>query len=76
MPEFTLPAAGGALKLATALREAQVAASATAAYRLIEQGAVRVDGERVVNRDAALQPGASYVLQSGKRAFVRVTVTS
>ena len=76
MPEFTLPAAGGTLKLATALREAQVAASATAAYRLIEQGAVRVDGERVVNRDAALQPGASYVLQSGKRAFVRVTVTS
>lgn len=76
MPEFTLPAAGGALKLATALREAQVASSASAAYRLIDQGAVRVDGERVVDRDAALQPGSSYVLQAGKRAFVRVTVTS
>jgi hypothetical protein len=49
MPEFTLPAAGGALKLATALREAQVAASATAAYRLIEQGAVRVDGDTEVH---------------------------
>ncbi|MFZ9965486.1 MAG: tyrosine--tRNA ligase [Steroidobacteraceae bacterium] len=76
MPEFTLPAAGGALKLATALREAQVAASASAAYRLIDQGAVRVDGERVMDRDASLQPGGSYVLQAGKRAFVRVTVTS
>ncbi len=76
MPEITLPAAGGALKLATALREAQVASSASAAYRLIEQGAVRIDGERVVDRDAALRPGGSYVLQAGKRAFVRVTVTS
>ncbi|MFZ8885527.1 MAG: tyrosine--tRNA ligase [Steroidobacteraceae bacterium] len=76
MPEFTLPAAGGALKLATALREAQVAASASAAYRLIDQGAVRVDGERVMDRDASLQPGGSYVLQAGKRAFVRVRVTS
>ena len=50
--------------------------SASAAYRMLEQGAVRVDGERVGDRDAALAAGATYVLQVGKRAFARVTVTS
>jgi tyrosyl-tRNA synthetase len=75
MPEVTVAAPAGGLKVANALREAQVAASASAAYRLIEQGAVRVDGERVTDRDAILAAGATYVLQAGKRAFARVTVT-
>jgi tyrosyl-tRNA synthetase len=74
MPEVTLAAPGGNLKVANALRETQVAASASAAYRLIDQGAVRVNGERVGDRDATLAAGATYVLQAGKRAFVRLTV--
>ena len=61
-------------KLANALKDAGLAASATAAYRLIEQGAVRVDGERVGSRDAVLEAGSTYLLQAGKRAFARVTV--
>jgi tyrosyl-tRNA synthetase len=76
MPEVSLAATGGSLKLATALKEAQLVPSASAAYRMLEQGAVRVDGERVGDRDAALAAGATYVLQVGKRAFARVTVTS
>ena len=43
---------GASAKLANVLKDAGLAASATAAYRLIEQGAVRVDGERVGSRDA------------------------
>ena len=43
---------GDAAKLANVLKEAGLAASATAAYRLIDQGAVRVDGDRVGHRDA------------------------
>jgi tyrosyl-tRNA synthetase len=76
MQEVSLAATGGSLKLATALKEAQLVPSASAAYRMLEQGAVRVDGERVGDRDAALAAGATYVLQVGKRAFARVTVTS
>jgi len=56
------------------LKDAQVAASTSAAYRLIEQGAVRVAGERIADREAMLAAGATYVVQAGKRAFARVTI--
>jgi tyrosyl-tRNA synthetase len=75
MPEVSLSAPGGSLKLAQALKEAQLVASASAGYRMIEQGAVRVDGERAGDRDAALAAGGTYVVQVGKRAFARVRVS-
>ncbi len=76
MPELALAAAGGSLKLALLLKEAQLVASTSAAYRMLEQGAVRVDGERVADRDTALAAGATYVVQVGKRGWARVTVRS
>ncbi|HWN05859.1 MAG TPA: tyrosine--tRNA ligase [Steroidobacteraceae bacterium] len=74
IPEKTLLSPGGGLKLANVLKDAGLAASATAAYRLIDQGAVRVDGVRVGSRDAVLEAGSTYLLQAGKRAFARVTI--
>ena len=74
IPEKTLASPAVSMKLANALKEAGLAASATAAYRLIDQGAVRVDGERVSDRDTMLEAGTTYLLQAGKRAFARVTV--
>jgi tyrosyl-tRNA synthetase len=74
IPEKTLRSSGSGLKLANVLKDAGLAASATAAYRLIDQGAVRVDGERVGSRDAVLEVGSTYLLQAGKRAFARVTI--
>jgi tyrosyl-tRNA synthetase len=72
--EKTLACQDASMKLANALKDAGLAASATAAYRLIEQGAVRVDGERVGSREAVLETGSTYLLQAGKRAFARVTL--
>jgi tyrosyl-tRNA synthetase len=74
MPEFTVAAAGGAVRLAAVLKDAQLVPSASAAYRMLGQGAVRVDGERVGDRDATLAAGATYVVQVGKRSFARVSV--
>jgi len=74
IPAKTLRSSGSGLKLANVLKDAGLAASATAAYRLIDQGAVRVDGERVGSRDAVLEAGSTYLLQAGKRAFARVTI--
>ncbi len=74
IPACTVTCEGATLKLAAALKEAQLADSASAAYRLISQGAVRVDGERVEDKDTALAAGATYLLQAGKRGFSRVTV--
>ena len=70
----TVTCEGTSAKLANVLKDAGLAASATAAYRLIEQGAIRVDGERVGARDAALDTGSTYLLQAGKRGFARVTL--
>ena len=72
--ETTLACQGDSVKLANVLKDLGLAASATAAYRLIEQGAVRVDGERVGSKDAVLKAGSSYLLQAGKRGFARVTL--
>jgi len=72
--ETQIRCAGESAKLANVLKELGLAASASAAYRLIEQGAVRVDGERVGSRDAALAAGSSYLLQTGKRGIARVTL--
>jgi tyrosyl-tRNA synthetase len=74
IPETTLYFPDGQVKLANVLKEAGLAASASAAYRLIEQGAVRVDGEKVGSRDQVLAPGSTYLLQAGKRAFARVLI--
>jgi tyrosyl-tRNA synthetase len=74
IPEKNLACPGGSLKLANALKDAGLAASATAAYRLIDQGAVRVDGERVGTRDVVLEAGSTYLLQAGKRGIARVVL--
>ncbi|MBX3704258.1 MAG: tyrosine--tRNA ligase [Steroidobacteraceae bacterium] len=72
IPESAIACPGAEMKLANVLKEAGLAASASAAYRLIEQGAVRVDGERVSARDAALRAGSIYLIQSGKRGIARI----
>ncbi len=71
MPEVTVAGAPvGILKL---LREAALVTSGAEAQRNVEQGGVRVDGDRV--EDKSLQLGAgTYVIQVGKRKFARVTV--
>ena len=71
MPEVAIAGApAGILKV---LREAGLVASGAEAQRNVEQGGVRVDGDRV--EDKSLQLGAgTYVIQVGKRKFARVTV--
>ena len=55
------------------LKQANLTPSTAEAYRMIEQGGVRVDGAKVSDRALKLAPGI-YVLQVGKRKFARVTL--
>jgi tyrosyl-tRNA synthetase len=73
---LTIAVSPGGATLAFVLREAQLVASTTAGYRMIEQGAVRIDGEKVGNRDLKLAPGAKHVLQVGKRGVAEVTLVA
>ena len=74
MPLVRLAAPPGGLPIANALKNAQLTASTSEALRLISQGAVRVDGEKVTDRNRVLEKGANVVLQVGKRRFARAVI--
>lgn len=56
------------------IKEAGLAASSSEARRLIQQGAVEVDREKVCDANFSLAPGKSYLIQVGKRRFKRVVL--
>jgi tyrosyl-tRNA synthetase len=74
LEEKQLAAGGTPMALTAALKQAGLTASTSEARRMIGQGAVRIDGERVEDVDLALEPGASHVIQVGKRRVARVTL--
>lgn len=74
MPEFTLPAEGDGLSVVQALKQAQLTASTSEAIRMIGQGGVKADSEKVSDKGLMLPKGATVVLQVGKRKFARVTI--
>jgi tyrosyl-tRNA synthetase len=75
MPECSVSAPGGRLPIANLLKEAALTSSTTEARRMIEQGAVRMDGERVEDVGLEVDAGTTGIFQVGKRRFARVTVS-
>jgi tyrosyl-tRNA synthetase len=73
MPEIAIACGQGSVGIADILRQAQLTGSNSEAFRMISQGAVRVDGERVVDRGVEL-PEGTYVVQVGKRRVARVVL--
>lgn len=74
MPEFTLAAEAEGLPIARVLKEAQLVASTSEALRMIAQGGVKADGEKIDDKSVVLAQGVTVVLQVGKRKFARVTI--
>ena len=72
MPEVTLQAPADGLPLVQLLKLAQLTTSTSEATRAIEQGGVRIDGERVTDRNLRLAAGTTLTVQVGKRKFARV----
>jgi tyrosyl-tRNA synthetase len=62
------------LALTKVLKESQLVPSASEASRMVEQGGVRINGEKVTDKGLALKKGETIVLQVGKRKFARVTL--
>ena len=65
----------GRLAITNLLKEAALAKSTSEARRMIEQGAVRMDGERVEDLSLEIAAGTTGIFQVGKRRFARVTVS-
>jgi tyrosyl-tRNA synthetase len=75
MPELTLEADDGTLGIAYLLKGAGLVSSTSEAFRMIKQGAVRIDGERVADRSLTIDAGSTNVYQVGRRRFARVSLT-
>ncbi|MGL6001313.1 MAG: tyrosine--tRNA ligase [Plesiomonas sp.] len=74
MPELTLEAGSEGIAIANLLKEAELVASTSEALRMIKQGGVKIDGEKVDDAKLTLSAGNTAVYQVGKRKFARVTL--
>jgi tyrosyl-tRNA synthetase len=74
MPEVTLKAPEDGLALPQLLKQAGLVPSVSEALRMIEQGGVKLDGERVDDRALRVARGRKLVAQVGKRRFARIVL--
>ena len=74
MPVIKLGALKGGLPIAQVLKQAGLTASTSEALRMIEQGGVKLDGDRVDDKGMILSAGCEVVLQVGKRKYARILI--
>lgn len=74
MPEYQVKVGVEGILIGNLLKEIGLVASASEAMRMIQQGAVRLDGVRLEDRGLLLKPATTLICQVGKRKFARVTL--
>ena len=76
VPSVELAPSGGVAELAWALKQANLADSTSAARRLVEQGGVEIDGQRVTDPKTRLLPGSVHLVRVGSksRRFARIRI--
>ncbi len=74
MPEITVASAEGHIGIAQLLKQAGLVASTSEALRMIDQGGVKLDGAKIIDKALQIKAGAVVVAQVGKRKFGRITV--
>lgn len=72
--EVQVTSADGGLLVGNLLKQAGLVASTSEAIRMIEQGAVRIDGEKIQDHQLRIEKGITHTYQVGKRKFARITV--
>jgi len=72
--EVTVSAGADGIGIANLLKAAALTASTSEALRMIAQGGVKIDGEKVTDKALKLAAGTTAVVQVGKRKFARVTL--
>ncbi len=75
MPESLIPCGSSGIGIAQLLKQAGLTPSTSEALRMIDQGGVKIDGEKVSDRSLVLPAGTQAVFQVGKRKFARVKLT-
>jgi tyrosyl-tRNA synthetase len=75
MPELEIKTDNGEIAIANLLKEAGLVASTSDAFRMIKQGAAKIEGEKVTERSLVIKAGTTAVYQVGKRKFARISVS-
>jgi tyrosyl-tRNA synthetase len=75
MPEIIVASAAGQIGIAQMLKQAGLVASTSEALRMIDQGGVKLDGEKISDKALQLKAATIVVAQVGKRKFARITVS-
>ncbi|AXR07567.1 tyrosine--tRNA ligase [Salinimonas sediminis] len=76
MPEVSIALEEAGLAIGNVLKQAGLVASTSDAMRMIKQGAVKIDGEKVSDTRLQLNEPGEAVYQVGKRKFARITITA
>ena len=74
IPEYTIEAPENEVPLIQVIKQSGLTSSTSEAIRMIAQGGVKIDGEKVEDKALKLKKGVSAVLQIGKRKFAKVTI--
>ena len=74
IPEFELNSENGKIWIGHVLKQTGLTVSTADAARMIKQGAAKIDGEKITDKDMELQANFECVLQIGKRKFARVKI--
>ncbi len=74
MPELSVSSTDGQIGIAHLLKQANLVASTSEAMRMIDQDAVKLDGDKVSDKALKLMAGTVVVAQVGKRKFARITI--
>ena len=75
IPEISLLSVDGELAVAQMLKQAGLVSSTSEALRMIGQGGVKIDGERIEDKNLRLKAGNELIVQIGKRKFARVKIS-
>lgn len=73
--EVCIASGAAGMPIAQVLKQAGLTGSTSESLRMIEQGGVRLDGEKVSDRSLVLSPGTTVVLQVGKRKYARISLS-
>ncbi len=74
MPEASIVLDGTTIGVATMLKQAGLTSSTSESFRMIKQGAVKLDGEKVDDKGLNLDKGRVVIAQVGKRKFTRISL--
>jgi tyrosyl-tRNA synthetase len=73
LTELSIEVTEEGMPIANILKEANLTSSTSEALRMLKQGAVKIDGEKIQDKTVVIQKGSTAVYQVGKRKFAKIT---